>query len=350
MDQARLAQAFKRPGSDPRQWISYGTVDKDAPNAPSVRFKDDDGNPLPYGPMVNVTLQPLGIALPCRVSSFVAGQAEGEWYPFVSGDEVLVAIPEGDERAGAVIIGRLNQELDVWPTVVAGQDSTKNTFGFRRMRTPYIVETAASYLIRSALTGSQIGIDAQGQVIINDGDKGSLVIGAEAIGMSSGDGETFATVFPPSKEVFLGAGASSFLLSASETKFISEGAISFATVGGASNQTAVTAEQVLAILINLVAQLATMGVFKDGSPLATATYNAAPPGSCITAIAGIFTPILAALATPTPFAGPPGGSMAPFIGTLLGPAGALVGAMSNPIAPVDPSGSVFGFGRPGFKL
>lgn len=335
-DAARASRAFN--GHDPRQWVSYATVDPETPDQPSVRFKGDDGKPLPYGPLVNVTLQPSGIALPARVMGAVAGDGEAEYYPFVAGDEVVVLLPEGDERAGAMIIGRMNQELDAWPLAVAGQDSTLNKFGFRRMRAPFIVETSAAYLIRSATTGAQIGLDPLGQVIINDGDQGMMVLGAEAMGFTAGDGESFVNVFPPSKEVFMGAGAASFLLNATESKFISEGAISFATNGAASNQTAVTAEQVAAVLINLVCALAAAAAF---NPLFVPT----PP-----TIGAIVASALSALGGASPTTVVPGGNFAAYVGTVFGPGGALAAAAANPFAPVDATGLIPGFGRPGFKL
>lgn len=348
-DHASFGRAFNGPD---KQWVSYGTVDKDTKESPAVRFKDADGKTLPYGPMVNVTLQPSGISVACRISGLVAGNQEAEYFPFIAGDEVLVALPEGDERAGCVIIARLNQELDEFPTTVAGQDVTKNTFGFRRMRVPYVIETGESYLIRSAKTGSQIGIDPNGNVVINDGDQGSLLIGPEALSMSSGDGETFVTVLPPDKQVFLGADTASFLLDAAESKFISQGAISFATNGGSPLGHAVSAEQVVALLINVLAVLANGGSFTAG-PLATGTYSAAPPTSCQTALATVLGPALSALAGVTPVGPAPGGSFLEFNATvppIFGLAGALTAAMSNVLVPVDTTGGVLGYGKPGFKL
>lgn len=348
MDNALAAEAFKMPGIDPRQWISYGTVDAGTPEQPPIIFKDEHGNPGPYGPLVMVTLQPSGISVPCRVANAVAGDGEAEWYPFVPGDEVLVAIPEGDERAGCAIIGRLNQELDKFPLIVAGQDVTKNTFGFRRMRTPFIVETAAAYLIRSALTGSQIGIDSEGKVIINDGDQGSLTIGPENIGISSGDGESFVTVFPASKETFLGAGSATFLLKdGADSKFISMSSISFATLGGSANGSAVTAEQVVAFVINVLAVLASAGSFTSG-PLAAGVYPIGAPAAMGTVIGGALT----ALGGVVPFANPgaPAGNFASLTGLVFGPGSPFATAAANPVASVDPTGFTMGFSRPGFKL
>jgi hypothetical protein len=338
MPQAFDGRSFGKAFPNPeKQWVSFATVDADAPDARSVDLAGPDGAPLPYGPMVAVTLQPSGVSLRCRVASQVAGDGEADWHPFVAGDEVIVLLPEGHERAGATIIGRLNQSLDAWPEVVGGQDSTKNTFGFRRIRTPYIVETANAYLVRSALTGSQFGIDAQGQVIINDGDKGTMVIGPDAIGFASGEGDTFVHVLPGDKEVFLGADTASFQLAASESKFISQGAVSFATNGGMANGTAVTAEQVVAFVINVVTACAAAGWV--GVPATAA------------AIAPLVGGALTAMASPVPTDSVPGGVFAPpYFGAVFGPAGGLVAAMSNPLAPIDVTGTIPGFGRPGFKL
>ncbi len=341
-DAARYAQNFRTPGADPRQWISYATVDADTKDAKSIQFADDGGNPSPYGPMVSVTLQPSGISVPCRVGHQVAGDGEGEWYPYAAGDEVLVAVPEGNERAGCVIICRLNQEIDGWPTVVAGQDPTKNTFGFRRMRTPFIIETAASYLIRSAKTGSQIGIDANGNLIMNDGDKGTLLIGPEVIGMASGDELAWVHVFPPTHEVYLGADTTTFLLSPKESKFISQAGISFSTAGGMSNGSGVTAEQVVAFIINVIAALGAISAFNPLSPLVAPTPAI---------IAPVVAAALAALGGSTPASAVPGGSFPPpYFGAVFGPGGALAAALSNPLASVDVTGQIPGFGRSGFKL
>ena len=106
---ATHAQAYAAPGMDTRQWVSFGTVNLETPNQKSVAFTKE------YGPLVNVTLRPSAIPVVCRVSHEVAGAGEGEWFPFVGGNEVMVAIPEGDESAGCVIFGRLNQNRPVAP-------------------------------------------------------------------------------------------------------------------------------------------------------------------------------------------------------------------------------------------
>jgi hypothetical protein len=172
---------FRGPGQDTRQWISYGVVDPETSQTPSTEFSPD------YGPLVNVTLQPSGIGVRCRVAMQVAGNGEADWHPFIQGDEVLVAIPEGDERAGCAIIGRLCNQIDQFPAQTGGQDATKNNFGFSRRRTPYMIETAFAWVVRSSTTGANITLDQTGNVTMTDGNNNYVHAGADFTGMQLGD-------------------------------------------------------------------------------------------------------------------------------------------------------------------
>lgn len=314
IDHASLAQAVARPGIDPRQWIAIGMVAEDSPDAHSVRFKDDEGNPLSTGPLVTVKLVPSGISVVCRVASFIAGIGEGSWYPFQQRDEVLVALPGGDEGFSPVIIGRLNQELDTWPQVVAGQDMSLNTTGFWRLRTPFIVESAEAFIIRSAKTGSQIGIDSTGQVILNNGDKNQIVISSDVISIASGDGDTAVQVDPVNKTVLLQAGASQFVIDKSATFFLTTGTLNLGTAGFPGVGHAITLEQVLAVISGVLQSL-----------LAPAPYSAAQATAAI--LAGIPIAKIYALSAPIQ--------------------GAITTALT---APPDPTGITPGIGKAGFFL
>lgn len=182
-DHTLFAEAFRGPGNDTRQWISYGTVDD--------KTEDEEGSEDPvtfdedYGPLVNVTLQPSNVQVRCRVSSFVAGNGEGEYHPFIPGDEVLVAIPEGSEAAGCVIIGRLNNSIDKFPMEsVGGQDPTKNTFGFTRRRTAFVQEFASTWMVRVASHGGFFLIADTGAITLRDGCGGALQMGPDIFGYS----------------------------------------------------------------------------------------------------------------------------------------------------------------------
>lgn len=177
MDQRTAGEAFSYPGIDPRQWISIGRVDAQTEDDPDPIVTFDEQ----LGPLVKVTLLPSGVPALCRVGMEFAGDGEGEYSPFVEGDEVLVAIPEGNERSGCVIIKRLSNERTPFPLdSVAGQDPTTNTFAFRRRRTPTIEENAGPIFFREAATGAFLSIDSAGVVTLKDGENASLQMSPDA--------------------------------------------------------------------------------------------------------------------------------------------------------------------------
>jgi hypothetical protein len=174
LDALTLSEGLARPGADTREWISFGTVSTDAE---PVIFSEEDGQPY-----VKVTLHPSLRPVLCRVGMEVAGDGEGEYTPYLQGDEVLVALPGGREDGGATIIKRLCNSLDKFPMEsVAGQDPTKNNFGFVRRRTPYIHEYAGPVTFRSATTGAFISIDKAGVVMFKSGTNSVLQLGPDGL-------------------------------------------------------------------------------------------------------------------------------------------------------------------------
>jgi hypothetical protein len=173
------AVTFREAIAAPEQtWVSYGLVSPqqnvDGEVIDSVEFDDE------LGPLVNVRLQPSNREVRCRIASFVAGDGEGEYAPFIQNDEVLVIIPEGDLRSGPCIVGRLNNARAKWPAEsIAGQDPTRNTFAFVRSRTPMVQEYASSYLVRILMSDA-------GTITLRDGSKGALQIGPDIFGYTEG--------------------------------------------------------------------------------------------------------------------------------------------------------------------
>jgi len=322
MDTVTSREGTAGPGHDTRAWVSFGTVQADSPNQHSVSFADANGNVLPW-PTIQVEMHPSGDVASCRVANTCAGEGEGEWYPFVAGDEVIVLIPQGDERAGCTIIGRLNQMKDIWPAMVAGQDSTTNTFGFKRMVAPYIMESAASLLFRNATTNSFISIDKTGNVTLSEGsDNGFIHVGTDFIGMQSGDNSTLVQIDPTNKQVLLQADTMQLILDALNTQLMTNGSLLISTSGMTSVPGhAVSAEQVIALMAGMIIAI---GVLNPG-PLIGAALAAGVTNIMNAAIAATITPAT----SPTQFQG------------------ALAAALAFP---TDPSGSIAGFGRGGFRL
>lgn len=190
-DATSMAEAFAKPGMDPRQWISYGTVDDRTTDEETGEAVDPVTLDSDFGPLIAVTLQPSMLKVHCRIaipSTGSCGAGESEYSPFVSGDEVLVAIPEGDEMALPAIIGRLNNGIDTFPENVGGQKLTDdggnftNRFAFQRRRTPFVQEWASTWMQRIASHGAFILISESGAWTLRDGAGGALQMGPDIFG------------------------------------------------------------------------------------------------------------------------------------------------------------------------
>jgi hypothetical protein len=243
MDHSSAADSFSHAGADTRQWISYGIVQQDIQGGDhSVRFNDDSGSPLPQGVLVDVKLMPSGIIVPCRVGGGVAGSGEAEYSPFGPGDEVLVAVPEGNERAGCVILSRLTNSSDTFPTTVASNDVTQNNISFKRTLTPWIHEVGGSYTIHTSTTGAAltIGILAPSQlmggVMLNDGNSNVLTMSPTGVVLASGEGAQ------------LTLGATSSLMTPGALTILTAGSAGLNTPAGTVAVHAIGVEQVCMLL------------------------------------------------------------------------------------------------------
>ena len=273
---------------DARDWLSYGTVDDKQP----VVFDPD------FGPLVNVQLQPSQKLVPCRVGMRVAGNGEAEYYPFVAGDEVLVAIPEGNERAGCVILCRLNNSIDKFPSdSVAGQDPTTNSFGFVRTRAPVVNEAVGPWFQRQASTEALFGFDAKGAITLKDGGGSALNLTHDALTYISADSALMLQLDLTGKRFTLQVDDALMVLSSSSSTpsppvnaITVPGALTLSTATSAAAEHATTTEAVANILAQL---LPLMGPFLTTALAAVVTpAPGAPLGPLISAA------IVAALAIP----------------------------------------------------
>jgi hypothetical protein len=309
-----IAELAKGP-HDTRQWLTHGIVEPDTTDSHSVMFNDPDGNPLPNGILVMVKLVSRGMVVPCRIASHAAGEGEGEYCPFGPGDEVLVGIADGDERSGCYIVGRMSNSADVFPTTVAGQDVTNNSISFKRIITPYIVETASSLQFRQAKTGASWSIDPLGNIIFSDGEGNLLTLSESVLMLQESTGSALLQIDVEKKTIALQSGQTSLLLDdANGGQFMTPGILQLVTSGGGyAAGHGVTLEQVVILIES--------ALIAFGAGL---TPPALPPV------------VLAAMALAIPAAGAlPLGTLAPLI---------TIGLQSPP----DPSGSIPGIGRPGF--
>lgn len=297
LDLSVLAEAVARPGIDPRIWVSYGIVNREQDDQHSVEFDPD------WGPLVSVILQPHNQLISCRVSSQIAGNGEGEWHPFLEGDEVLVVVPEGDTRTGPVIIGRLNNALDKFPEKVAGKETNLNNVGFIRRRGPFIIEGDSMMIMRSATTGAMIGVDEIGNATLRDGEGNVFQIGANGIAMQNKDGDAQISLDFEKRRAAFGFGSSVLQLNDGATsKLVADGALEISASGNSPVEHLVTLEQLVNILASLLTNVTTgagMG-FLVGPPGTGFPDRLTALSAISAALSGIaYLPIEASPATPT---------------------------------------------------
>lgn len=301
-----------------KQWITIGLVagsDDDSP----VDFNRKDGQVY-----VNVELQPSKIDALCRVGGGCAGAGEGEYFPFLPGDEVLVALPEGREDCGGVIISRLNNVHDAFPMdSVGGQDPTKNNFAFRRRRTPFVEEFAGPVTLRNALTGALLSLDSKGGVTLSDGEHSALQLSADALTLQGpSDPQTAPRLLlqlnVTEERGLLQVGDAQLLLNSSKTgqgSFLTvptELTVSLGTSQPAEH--VATIEAVLALLeISLTAIGGGFGVPALAALGIAVAAGGAPMGTLAAALASGL-PIAAQ--TPKPPASPTGVQLAPGLGAV----------------------------------
>jgi len=262
IDSRTMSEAFSGPDIDTRSWVSFGIVDGGDEDSPVI-FNKEDGQPY-----VLVTLEPSKHPAMCRVGMEVTGNGEGEWAPFLNGDEVLVVMPEGRED-NAVIIKRLANKLDAFPMdSVAGQDPTTNSFAFRRRRTPFIEEYSGPVFFRSASTGAFFSIDSTGTVTIKDGQSAALQLGPDAFQYSGPSSPTsapeFLLQFALTQRQFLIQCADAFFcISASDgtpevNSLTVPGTFQVGTIGNAATEHVVTTESLMNILANYTVALSAL--------------------------------------------------------------------------------------------
>ena len=237
-DAPTLREAFKGPGQDTRAWFCVGLVDKETPDAPSVEFDPD------VGPLVAVTLQPSGMPVICRV----LGHSEGEWNALVEGDEVHVAIVDGDPKAGCVIVGRAPNGIDKMPDTIAGQDATMNAFSWKQTQPPFIWEVADAWALRSAVTGALFRLGVDGSWTMSDGDNDYIAVTPDFITMQSGDASMLIQIDILNGRATMQAGDAQLQLSKDGDAYLSAFGNLFITGNGAPPVAhAIGVEQVLAL-------------------------------------------------------------------------------------------------------
>lgn len=125
IDFARIARALVRPGMDARHWVSYGTVATLTGPGGTPNYSDPNGILCtPAGIEVDVVLEPMGYHLTCRYGIAAGSCAINT--PINPGDQVVVAIPDGDASMVPQIIAIIPGSSDPMPVGEDGLPLFKN--------------------------------------------------------------------------------------------------------------------------------------------------------------------------------------------------------------------------------
>jgi hypothetical protein len=292
------AEAMAGPGRDTRQWISNGVVNADQPDQPSVDYSS------PGGLLVSVRLHPSDIDVRCRVASFVAGSGEGEGHPFVGGSEVVVALPMGHERGGAIIIGRLNNGVDTSPTNVANNDVAKNNLSWKRTIPNFAWEIENGWILRSVTTTAQLALDVKGGWMMSSGDLHFMNLGSRGAILSLAKMQSYVSLDATTGQccINVGPGKATIILDpASGNVFVSSSGAQpvghVATVEGVVNM---IAQALAAFSLTLASAVppVTVTPVQAAAAMAAAIPLAASGGVPPTAYAEFASLVTAALGTP----------------------------------------------------
>lgn len=142
LDVQRLASAVRGPGIDTRVWISLAIAMGDS-NVDLTQNKE--------GVFVDVKLMPSEEDATARVGPVYAGDGFGIFARIRKDDELVVAVPSGDQANGAVVINRLWSAADKPP-----QEALDNPEDL-----VVVVEEARSMRITIQKGGGKAFIDVQ---------------------------------------------------------------------------------------------------------------------------------------------------------------------------------------------
>lgn len=104
IDVARVREAIKGAGIDPRYWVSYGSVAAVGDNG-DIDYSDPTVVHIaPDGTYCDVVLHPSQLAVTCRYVGMQGGPGVQVISPIHVGDEVLVVLPAGSPSGPPCIV------------------------------------------------------------------------------------------------------------------------------------------------------------------------------------------------------------------------------------------------------
>lgn len=190
-DIGRMSVALRRPGIDPRTWVSLATVE-------AVDWDDDNG------PLATVFLMPTGTQETARLSTLYAGPGFGMYVPVEVGDDVVVNAPDGDPDNGLVITAGLHS-----PSAQVPAEAGAN-------RSDFVLVVKSGQACRiftktSDGSGGEFEVTAEGTVTISSDSKVVLNSGTVLLGgVTALDPFLKSLTYRPAEDALFAAYAAGF--------------------------------------------------------------------------------------------------------------------------------------------
>jgi len=175
IDPSRMAEAFSRPGIDPRLWVAHGTVSTGEMDAEG---SIDVNDPLavhvgPMGVDVDVVLHPANIPVTCKYAGIQGGTSCTIFAPIHPGDLVLVVLPGGDLAGTPVIVAILNSAS---AKMLTDPDDGRKPF-FQNDRLSVFAENVPIDIRTRG--GARALLQQDGNVIVIPGGSGIVKLGGD---------------------------------------------------------------------------------------------------------------------------------------------------------------------------
>jgi hypothetical protein len=184
IDASRLADIVSRPGIDPRVWILFATVE-------ALGFDEVEGI------FADVRYVHNGRKITAYVGSPATGDGFGDWCPLKVDQLVLVAVPNGDEENGAIVIASSWDASRRPPTEFQSEDDPTEPTGDRVIMaepgtTLRVIATEGANIVIHASGGGSVTVSASGDSTVNVNAEKAVIIDSPDVRVGKGAGKPIA--------------------------------------------------------------------------------------------------------------------------------------------------------------
>ena len=184
IDASRLAEVVSRPGIDPRVWVVFAKIE-------ALGFDEVEGI------FADVRYLHNGRTTTAHIGSLATGDEFGDWHPFKVDQLVLVAVPNGDEDFGAVVIASIWDGSRKPATEFQSPDDPTEPTVDRVIKaepgtTLRVIATEGANIVIHASGGGSVTVEATGDSVVNVNAEKAVIIDSPDVRVGAGAGKPIA--------------------------------------------------------------------------------------------------------------------------------------------------------------